>query len=255
MRSEAPTLPVGYRLIALDEVGSTNDEAIRLASRGAPDGTLVWAGSQTAGRGRRDRRWISPPGNLYCSLLLRPACEPFEAAQISFVTALAVCEAVEAFLPAAAVRCKWPNDVLVRDRKVAGILLESATARGGALDWLVLGVGVNVANHPDFADAPAATSLRSEGAVTPEVRGVLETFAVRFDVWRKAWERAGFAGVRAAWLDRAAGLRESVRVSFEREQIDGRFSDVTEAGELVLTLPGGMRRVVSAGDVRLIRIA
>ena len=122
------TLPPGYALIALDEAGSTNDEAKGRAADGAPDGTVVWARMQQAGRGRRGRSWASPPGNLYFSVVLRPACKARSVAQLSFVAALAVHDLVDELLPGRA-RCKWPNDILVDGGKVAGIVLAAGGAR------------------------------------------------------------------------------------------------------------------------------
>jgi len=131
-----------FRLHALDTVDSTNDEARRLAAGGAPHGTVVWARRQTVGRGRRGRPWVSEPGNLHCSILLRPACPATIAAQVGFVAANAVALAVAGLLPdGPPVTCKWPNDILVGGRKVAGILLESDVGRNGLLDTLVVGVG------------------------------------------------------------------------------------------------------------------
>ena len=148
-----PELPAFYRLLAYEQIDSTNEEAKRLAAAGAPAGTLVWAGEQLAGRGRRGRGWASPPGNLYVSLLLRPACPPAQACQLNFVAAVALAEAVSALLPAGAgVALKWPNDVLVGGAKVSGILLEASAALDRSIDWLVIGAGVNIASHP--ADTP-----------------------------------------------------------------------------------------------------
>ena len=148
--TRTPDLPASYQLVRLDSVDSTNEEARRLAaSEAAVDGTLVWALSQTAGKGRRGRAWESPGGNLYCSILLRPDCAAAKAAQLSFVAAVAVVEAVTDIAgPALEVRCKWPNDVLVGGRKISGILLESEAGAGDEVEWVVVGVGVNVAHHP-----------------------------------------------------------------------------------------------------------
>ena len=121
-----PRLPPVYRLVALDSVESTNDEAWRLAEEGAAERTLVWALVQTKGRGRRGRVWVAQPGNLVFSLLLRPERPPMEAAQIGFLAALALGEAVGSVAPPMIeVQYKWPNDVLFNGRKGAGILLES----------------------------------------------------------------------------------------------------------------------------------
>ena len=138
----APLLPPFYRLLGFAELDSTNEEAKRQATAGAPEGALVWARAQSAGRGRRGRRWVSEPGNLYLSILLRPSFPPATAAQLGFAAALAVGEAAAAALPAGAdVAYKWPNDVLISGRKASGILLESQAAGEGRLDWLVVGIG------------------------------------------------------------------------------------------------------------------
>ncbi len=241
-------LPRPFRLIALDTVDSTNDEAKRLAAAGAADGTVVWARRQTAGRGRRGRRWVSEEGNLYCSVLVRPEYPASEAAQATFVAAIAAADAVAAALPPDAyVTCKWPNDVLVEGRKVAGILLESAAAAGEALDWQVVGLGINLAHFPADAEFPA-TSLHAEGAPDATEPDLLESFCSRFQAWRVTWRRVGFAAVRRAWLGRAHGLGQPVTVRLERETLGGVFAALDEGGALVLRQDGGERRI-TAGDV------
>jgi BirA family biotin operon repressor/biotin-[acetyl-CoA-carboxylase] ligase len=150
----APRLPPFFRLLRFETIGSTMTEAKRLAGEGAAEGTLVWAGEQTEGRGRRGRPWVSVPGNLYMSLVLRPGGAAAAAAQLGFAAALAVGEAALRLLPGEArISHKWPNDVLVDGRKLSGILLESAAAADGGLAWLVMGIGVNVASHPDAGGA------------------------------------------------------------------------------------------------------
>src|SRR5205085_10360435 len=122
----ARRLPAAFRLLSYDRLASTNDEAKRLARDGAAEGTIVWAREQSAGRGRRGRQWIGIPGNLFVSFILRPACPPAAASQLGFVAALALGDAIGTSAPpSAALRCKWPNDVLINGRKFAGILLES----------------------------------------------------------------------------------------------------------------------------------
>ena len=149
MSGAPPELPSACRLVSYDRLGSTNDEAKRLARTGAAAWTIVTAREQTAGRGRRGRSWIAIPGNLFMTVILRPDCTPQTAAQLGFVAALAVGEAVRAVVPAeVSVRFKWPNDVLLDGAKVSGILLESETTEWGALDWLIVGIGVNVVGHP-----------------------------------------------------------------------------------------------------------
>lgn len=243
-------LPPAYRLIAMDSVGSTNDEAKKLADQGAEEGTLVWARKQTKGRGRHGRTWTSPRGNLYLSLILRPECALAEAAQLGFVAALAVGKGIGAVAPPLLeVTYKWPNDVLVHDRKVAGLLLESKTTAEGILDWLVLGVGVNVQSHPEDSRFPA-TNLIFEG-VGPDVDEamVLQAFCRQFLTLVNRWTEDGFAPIRSLWLPHAHGLGKTIEVGLGMEILRGTFRELDETGALILELPDSSRRTIAAGDV------
>ena len=258
--SRAPRLARFYDLTYRDAVGSTNDEAKTLAAAGAPEGTLVWAERQTGGRGRRGNRWHSPAGNLYCSLVLRPSCAAATAAQLSFVAALGLGQALAAIAANAAtaatapnanrIRYKWPNDVLWDGRKVAGILLESQPEPDGALEWLVIGVGVNVTSHPPDAmvDWPA-TSLLAAGLPGVDAATVLAAFAAAFSTWLGRWREHGFAPVREAWLERAGGLGQAIEVRLPDRTLTGTFADLDRDGALVIRDAGGERRTVVAGAV------
>ena len=242
-------LPPAYSLIHFDEIDSTNAEARRRADAGAPEGTLIVARRQTAGRGRRGRAWQSPAGNLYMSLLLRPD-EPLEnAANLSFVAAAALGEALAGLVPPMVeISLKWPNDVLIHGHKCAGLLLESAARASGTLDWLVIGIGVNISSHPENLPYPA-TDLVFEGAVDATFEAVVEAFARHFLRWSDVWMDQGFGPVRAAWLAMAHGLGEAIEVRLEEETIHGRFEGLDDDGTLLVALDdGGIRRVV-AGDV------
>lgn len=241
-------LPPGYRLIRYDTIGSTNDAAKELARAGAAAGTLVWAGEQTNGHGRRGRPWSSPPGNLYLSLVLRPQCPPGMAAQLGFVAALALGEALG---EPEGLAYKWPNDVLIEGRKIAGILLESETAGHGSLDFVVLGIGVNLVSSPPATEFPAA-SLAGSGLSVPQPATLLERFAGRFDVWMRRWRAEGFAPVRTAWRARAAGLGELIRVRLDTDALSGRFRDIDQEGTLLLEIAGGCRHI-AAGEVFPVR--
>jgi BirA family biotin operon repressor/biotin-[acetyl-CoA-carboxylase] ligase len=249
----APVLPSAFRLVALERVESTNDAARALAQDGAADGALVWALEQTKGRGRQGRSWASPRGNLYCSLVLRPDCALARASELSFVAALAVGGALEELAPPGAeLRYKWPNDVLLNGRKTAGILLESAQLAGGALDFLILGVGVNLTSSPGDAAFPA-TSLSEAGCQVVEPPRALEALARHFLAWRGRWLADGFAPVRAGWLARAWRLGQTLELGLGGETLAGRFRGVGPDGTLELELPGGALRRVAAGDVRQAR--
>ncbi|HXP29939.1 MAG TPA: biotin--[acetyl-CoA-carboxylase] ligase [Stellaceae bacterium] len=243
-----PALEPFFRLLKFDQVGSTNGEAKRLAAAGAPEGTLVWAREQSAGRGRRGRAWASPAGNLYLSLVLRPDCAPRAAAQLGFAAAVAVGETCARFLPQAAeLRYKWPNDVLLDGRKLAGILLESQSAGEARLAWLVLGIGINLASHPEATQYPA-TSLAAAGAVvTPET--MIAVLAERLLAWYERWRGAeGFAAVRRAWLLRAHGLGSEIRVRLAQSELAGRFAGLDGDGGLLLDGAEGRRRI-AAGEI------
>jgi BirA family biotin operon repressor/biotin-[acetyl-CoA-carboxylase] ligase len=257
MNAPGPTLPEGFRLHHYDTIGSTNDEAKALARAGAPDGTLVWAREQTAGRGRRGRSWLSPPGNLYLSLVLRPEGAPARAAQLGFVAALGLGDALAPLVlghtptalggPALQVRYKWPNDLLANGKKLAGILLESENAAKGRVDFVVVGIGVNIVHAPRDVEFPA-TSLEAEGVVGTTPAVLLEGFLRDFSGWARRWRDEGFAPIRAAWLGAASGLGERVRVRLDRDTLLGRFQGLDDDGALVLDAAEGRRRI-AAGEV------
>lgn len=235
------------RLLSLSSIDSTNEEARRLAQSGAPEGAAVMADTQTAGRGRRGRIWHSPPGNLYCSILLRPQCPPRDAANLSFAAALAVADAVLPLLPDGIdLRFKWPNDVLLNGKKVAGILIESE-ARGDELSYAVVGAGVNIASFPPDTEFPATSLDAACGASIP-VREVMEAYFDGIRVWYGRWRGEGFAPLRKAWLARAAHIGETIEVRLASERVLGRFADLDETGALILESNAG-RRAVTAGDV------
>jgi BirA family biotin operon repressor/biotin-[acetyl-CoA-carboxylase] ligase len=248
MSGFAPGLPEGFCLHRYATLGSTNDEAKALARAGAPDGTIVWAEEQTAGRGRRGRVWLSPPGNLYMSLVLRPDCAPARAAQLGFVAALGLGDALRPLAgPALNLRYKWPNDLLANGKKLAGILLESQTSATERVDFVVLGIGVNIISAPEDVEFPA-TSLLAEGIAGVTPAAVLIGFARHFDGWARRWRTEGFAPLRMAWLARVGGLGEPVRVRLDHETLLGRFHGIDDDGALVLEGDGGPRRI-AAGEV------
>jgi BirA family transcriptional regulator, biotin operon repressor / biotin---[acetyl-CoA-carboxylase] ligase len=239
--SAAPGWPAGYALLQLDDVDSTNAEARRRAEAGAPGPLWISAARQNAGRGRRGNVWQSPPGNLYATLLIRPGKPVAECAQLSFAAALAVSDMLAGFAPSAAVAVKWPNDVLLDGRKIAGLLLE------GEADWLAIGIGVNLREAPARAATPAV-SLAALMVNPPVPNDALLSLAARMARWYEIWRSEGFARLRDTWLARAAGLGGEIRVRLPRGELTGRFRGLNDAGALLLDLPGGQREI-SAGEV------
>jgi BirA family biotin operon repressor/biotin-[acetyl-CoA-carboxylase] ligase len=235
--SRAPVLPDGWTLVALDTVGSTNDEAAQLADSGAPEGTVVWSREQTGGRGRRGRHWASPVGNLYTSTILRPDCPAQRAAELGFAAALAVADIVPA---GREVRVKWPNDVLVDGGKIAGILLESAIGQTGQVQHVVAGIGVNV------GFAPQLPEMRYPGsALGGSVEAALEKLAAALAARLAEWRCDGFGTVRAAWLAKAGPLGAEVDVKLGEELVRGRFAGLDREGALLLETATGPRKIVS----------
>lgn len=239
--------PPAVRHVALEAVGSTNDEAFRLARAGASGITLVTAVSQGSGRGRMGRAWASPPGNFYGSFLVTPARPGARLSDIAFVAALAAAETCRAVLPAdRRIEIKWPNDILVEGAKVCGILTETEAAPDG-LRHVVSGIGINVATEP--AAAPyAVTALARHAAVT--VAAVRELLSQRFACWYGIWLADGFAPVRAAWTAVAIGAGRPIQVRLGTEVLEGGFGGIDIDGALLLDAAAGRRRIV-AGDVML----
>jgi BirA family biotin operon repressor/biotin-[acetyl-CoA-carboxylase] ligase len=225
-----------------DRLGSTNDEARRLAESGAPHGTVVQADEQTAGRGRMARHWFSPPGNLYLSVVLRPDADNHRLAELGFVAALAVTDAVDLLLPRQVrASLKWPNDVLVRGGKIAGILLEQSA---GAM---IMGIGVNVLHAPDGVPYQVSTIVGSGGLAT--VEGMQDHLLAALQQWLESWQRGGFEPIRVAWLERAHAPGTPLRVRLLDQIVAGTFAGLAEDGALLLDTPQERLRIM-AGDVQ-----
>jgi BirA family biotin operon repressor/biotin-[acetyl-CoA-carboxylase] ligase len=226
----------------LSEVGSTNDWLLARAET-FPDNHWVIADRQTAGRGRRGRVWNDGAenggGNFMGSVLVR-ADGPVQ--QLSFVAALAVLDTLVSQTQGSELALKWPNDVLLGGVKCAGILLER---QGPAL---VIGIGINLAHHPEGTERPA-TSLAAAGLPVPAPANLLETLAARFSHWRHIWAFDGFAPIRTAWLARAAGMGHRMVARLGTESPEGRFDGLADDGALLLRLDDGTVRAIHAGEV------
>jgi BirA family biotin operon repressor/biotin-[acetyl-CoA-carboxylase] ligase len=232
------------RHFTFEQVGSTNDEGRRLALEGVPHGSLVTAKRQTAGRGRRGRHWESLEGNLHLSMILRPEVPLSQAAELGFVAALSIVEALSRLLSNQRFSCKWPNDVLMDGKKVAGLLLETDGERYPA--FIILGVGINVVHPPHEARYPAASL--AEAGYGGSAQNVLDLLREVFFARYALWEAQGFAPIREGWLSCAHKIGEPMRVDLGQEIIEGKFAGLDGEGALLLTTLLETRRVLT-GDV------
>lgn len=260
MQLDPAAVGAGVRLAALAAVDSTNREA-RTRSRSGEAGPLwITAATQTAGRGRGDRSWFSPPGNLYASLLMREPAPASRVPELAFVAALAVRDAIAATAPALApqLALKWPNDILLAGGKCAGILIEGEHQPATATT-VIIGIGVNCALYPEKPgellrreDQPVlypATALAAHGAeITPEqlFARLSATMLRRLAQWDHG---RGFGGILSDWLAAARGIGEPIRVRTGNGERTGRFSGVDASGRLMLGLSNGQTELISAGDV------
>ncbi|WP_240047648.1 biotin--[acetyl-CoA-carboxylase] ligase [Sphingomonas panacisoli] len=217
---------------------------IALAATGLEEGVWLRAERQTEGRGRQGRAWVSPPGNLYASTIVRVRPSDPPPATLALVVAVALEEAVGAYLPGKAT-LKWPNDLLIDGAKLSGVLLERA---GSAV---VIGVGVNLAHHPTDTDRVATSLAAHNVAIDPA--DFIETLAEAFARWVERWRGEGIDVVRRRWVACAhpAGTPLTARLP-DGSTVDGLFEGLDAEGALILRLADGTRRVIHAGDVFLL---
>jgi BirA family biotin operon repressor/biotin-[acetyl-CoA-carboxylase] ligase len=248
------TRRIGASVVCLQETPSTNAVAFKMAQEGAAEGTVVIADTQTAGKGRLGRVWQSPAGvNLYCSVILRPSISPVAACQLTFLSVVAVARAIEKCTPLAP-QIKWPNDILISGKKVAGLLNEM-NAETEKVNFVVLGIGVNLnmrlsqlneeLRHP-------ATSLLEEGGVEVDRANFTRTLLSELDELYHRFLNEGEESVRAEWLERSAIRGRSVRVSYGDRDIVGSVQGIDSFGALLVQLADGSVETVLSGDVTLI---
>jgi BirA family biotin operon repressor/biotin-[acetyl-CoA-carboxylase] ligase len=256
IRKRLRTAVVGQHLYVFGEVDSTNSVLRALARAGAADGTVVLADGQRQGRGRLGQEWFSPSGvNLYASVLLRDRVRPREAGLISLLAGLALADTVKELGVDPAI--KWPNDILVERKKIGGSLMECAV-RGEAVDFLVLGVGVNLNVDPDSLRAAlgeAATAATSLSAVTGheiDRNAFAASYLNHLEEWALRRRTCGAAPVLAAWrdLDILTGRRVTVRGA--GNGFDGRVLGVNDEGQLVVQDCLGRRHLVLAEEIRVL---
>jgi BirA family transcriptional regulator, biotin operon repressor / biotin---[acetyl-CoA-carboxylase] ligase len=234
-----------WRLRNYETLESTSDLCVTLARAGEPDGLAVLARRQTKGRGSRGRNWESPAGNLYLSVLLRPAGNAVEAGRWALLAGVALAEALEHRLrDPSTIRLKWPNDVLLAGRKLAGILIDSEIDAEGRLEWLVIGLGANLVQAPAIAGRSVAALAEAGVASAPEA--VAARVLERLRHWQHARHVQGFEAVRTAWLQRAHPVGTQLTVRFAGQVLSGSFVGLDEDGSLLLQGTSGVRRLPTA---------
>lgn len=247
-------LSLRQHCVYLNEVDSTNTRAKELARDGVPNGTSVFAERQTAGRGRLSRSWMSEPGcGIYMSYITRPFSLPAQhAPELSFLASLAVCDAFDAELQRSGVSqrsgIKWPNDVILSGKKASGILAETGLHPDGHVDWVVIGIGMNIFGTEFPADLPWATSLEAIGC-SPDRGAIALCLLERLDFWTHIWKQEGFSPIRLACKKRMLTLDRRVRAERDGEVCIGTAIDLDEDGSLLLQADDGSMLSLRFGEV------
>ncbi len=245
----------GHSLHCQSETISTNDDAFSLGIAGVPEGTVVIADSQIAGKGRCQRSWHSPPGlNIYTSLILRPQIESFNASGIPIMAGVAVAEVLDIYCPGQ-IELKWPNDVMINNKKVCGIL-SVAKMNGGKVDFIVLGIGINVnIKYNQFPEEirNIATSLAMESGREIDRQELIISLYENLEKWYKQQLQKGFSPIKQKWIALTTMIGQMVQVKFGKESIKGKAVDLDDEGSLILLSEDNKEIKVSAGDATIIR--
>ena len=244
---------IGGRLHFFPALDSTNTTAHELALNGAPEGDVVIADAQFKGRGRLERTWQSPAGqNLYVSLILRPPISPASAPQITLMAGVAVAEMLAPYCPER-VALKWPNDILIGGKKICGILTEMKSS-GGAVDFVILGIGINVNMTRDsFEEAlrDTATSLKIERGETVDRLVAAGRLFELIEKWYRIFLNAGFEGIRDRFLAYTDMMGRQIRVVFRDDVLTGSVAGIDKDGTILMKNGEGIIQRVAAGDVFL----
>jgi BirA family biotin operon repressor/biotin-[acetyl-CoA-carboxylase] ligase len=237
-----------WRLEIFSELPSTSDFCIARAKEGEAEGLAVFAARQSAGRGSRGRNWLSPPGNVALSVLLRPDMAPAQSSIFPLLAGIAVAEAVAAALPnGPAPMLKWPNDVLLNGEKCAGLLID-ATPDKNRIDWLVVGIGINAGYAPELSDR-VVTCLAAHGATATALE-VAESVLARLSNWLDIFAKNGTSPIIEAWTKNAHPIGTPLQVKTPSQIIAGNFAGLSPRGELLLSAENRIESF-STGEILL----
>lgn len=236
---------VNWHVQTFASVESTQDMVKHHISEHGDEGVVIQALEQKLGRGRAGREWVSPMGNLYMSVLLRPECPADKAGQLSFVVAVALSRAIDKIMqPEFEKRLKWPNDVLINDKKIAGILLES-DLNNGMVDAVAVGIGVNILMAPVEAISLREIAGDKQVAIHPFRDMILAELSICYN----AWKTEGFDAIRQEWLKQAYKLGEKTSVNIAGKTVEGILSDLDTSGQLILKTEDDDNLAINSGDL------
>jgi len=245
----------GHPLLYFRELASTNDIAKELAMRGAKEGTVVVAETQTRGRGRLKRRWISPEGGLWLSIILRPKTEPKHALKLTLMSSVAVAKTISKLFQLGA-EIKWPNDVLINHKKVCGILIEAKT-KGEDLDFAVVGIGINAnfrVNALPSSLRDFSTTLKEELKREIEREALLRALLEETEAYYNMFSEGKFETILKEWRSSASFIGSYVQIVSHQERIEGWAADIDADGALMVKLKDQTMRKVASGDLTILRI-
>ncbi|GHM58533.1 MAG: biotin--[acetyl-CoA-carboxylase] ligase [Candidatus Mesenet longicola] len=229
-----------YNLYHYKELSSTNLEAIQMAKKGALDGTVILADMQSSGRGRHGKDWISPKGNLYASIIIRDKANVNQLTHFTFITTVAVGNILLALSANLDLKYKWPNDILINNKKIAGILLETEANAS----WLVIGIGINILFAPEYAVSLSQICNLNISSLT-----LLKELISNFDKVRQRWLSEGFLSIRKMWLERAYMVGSLINIRMGNRLHSGTFSDIDQDGKIVISTHDNNLISLESGEV------
>ena len=239
----------GFCVLKYGELKSTNEQAKLLVEAGIKDKIVIRADMQTNGKGRNGRHWQSPRGNLACSIISCPNVQPSRLSELSFVAAVALRRCIAKAVPNGSVKIKWPNDLLVSDSKISGILLEIARGVDSPKTSVIVGVGVNVASAPMNLERPVTFLRAYNNNITCDE--LFSELIENFIEIEKQWICLGLGPILTEWLDYAVGLGQKITVRKGDSELEGVFESLDKHGALMLRGADGKIDKISAGDIFL----
>ena len=238
-------MSIHWAIRDFDTLPSTMDVAHEAAREGCEEGLIIVAKEQNAGRGRQGNNWVGPPGNLYCSIVLRPRINIKDIGQYSFIVAVALGQSVNPLLkPGALYQNKWPNDCLIDGQKFAGILIETGLNQDNGVDYLIIGIGVNIANAPE-----GRNYLNNVFSQAIKAERFLPVFLENFGSVITLSHETGFHKIQELWLEEAKGVGAGLTVRLPNATLEGIFNGLDENGALLLGLDKGEQKVIHSGEV------